>query len=101
MFHVTYEIVTPASAECGEAYEAGFVQPGGMKTDDPGEGMTLREALQLASPYEDCGRWWQEIDGSDDYRTGANEVRAIHPPANITAASYHRISRLLLGGCHA
>ena len=95
-FFVTYEIVTPESAEHGEAAERGFVQPGNWRTEDRGEGMSLREALRLASPQEDCGRWWSEVDGCDDYRTGANEVRCIHPPRGITAASYNRISRLLL-----
>lgn len=100
-FRVTYEVVTPESAEHGDAAERGWVQPGGWHYEDAPEGsgndapMSLREALQLASPQEDSGQWWSEVDGRDDYRTGANEVRAIHPPRNITAASYARVSRLM------
>ena len=95
-FFVTYEIVTPESAENGEAEEVGYVLPGGWHANDRGDGMTLREAMQLCCPQEDCGRWWTEI-GEDrcDYGTGAVEARAIHPAAGITRASYGRVSRLL------
>ena len=104
MFRVTYEIVTPESAEYGEAEETGFVMPGEWRTDIEtalnysGEsyGMTLREALNLCSPSEDCGRWFAET-GEDrcDYATGAIEQRSIHPPRNITPESYRRLKRLM------
>lgn len=97
-FRVTYEIVTPESAEHGDAESRGFVLPGEWcaEINDAGDvGMTLREAMRLASPQEDCGSWWCEVDGRTDYRTGAVETRSIHPPSNITAASYARVSRLL------
>lgn len=103
MFRVTYEIVTPESAEYGDAAERGFVMPGEWRDDietamtQPRDAydMTLREAIGLAYPQEDCGRWWTESDGRQDYRTGAVETRSIHPPENITAASYARVSRLM------
>jgi hypothetical protein len=95
-FRVTYEVVTPESAEHGDVESRGYVQPGGWRTDAAGEaGMTLREAMRLAYPQEDCGRWWCEVDGRTDYRTGAVETRSIHPPRDITAASYARVARLL------
>lgn len=95
-FRVTYEVVTPESAEHGDAESRGYVQPGEWRTDDAGDaGMTLREAKRLAHPQEDCGRWWCEVDGRTDYRTGAVETRSIHPPANITASSYARVARVL------
>ncbi len=103
MFRVTYEIVTPESAENGEAEEHGFVTPGDWHDDieaalkEPFDtyNVTLREAMRLAFPQEDCGRWWMECDGRMDYRTGAIETRAIHPPRNITPSSYRRVSRIL------
>lgn len=103
-FRVTYEIVTPDSAEYGEAEETGFVMPGEWRTDTgtalsySGEDytMTLREALDLASPDCDCGRWFDETSESRcDYSTGAVERRAIHPPRNITPSSYARIKRII------
>lgn len=97
-FRVTYDITTPESAENGEAAESGFVEPGGWRHalgNESAEGMTLREALELCSPQEDCGRWFTETDGRDNYVTGANEMRALHPPRSITPASYARLKRLL------
>jgi hypothetical protein len=99
-FTVTYEIVTPESAEYGEAEESGFVLPGGWHVDatDPSDvTMDLRSAAALVSTLEDSGRWFTETDGHLDYRTGVLERRALHPPRNITPASYKRLSRLL--GC--
>lgn len=94
MFRVTYEIVTPESAENGDYEEAGYIAPGEWRDDEPFN-MTLREAMRLASPHEDCGRWWSESESWQDYQTGAIEGRSIHPPRNITPASYARVSRLL------
>lgn len=94
---VTFEIVTPASAEQGEADESGFV----------GEGLSLREAIaQLGygrptrrRPFclENCGRWFATQHNDPDFRTGAVTNYAIHPPDSITRASYARVRRLLTG----
>ena len=104
MFRVTYEIVTPESAEYGEAEETGFVMPGEWRTDIEtalnysGEsyGMTLREALTLCSPDTDCGQWFAETtDNLCDYATGGVERRSIHPPQGITPSSYRRLKRIM------
>lgn len=84
VFFVTYDIVTPESAERGD-YADGEEEVG----------MTLREAMSLCSPQEDAGLWLVEVDGRADYRTGAEERRMLHPPRNITAASYARLAKLL------
>ena len=94
MFRVTYDIVTPESAEQGDTAEAGFVQPGGWHTEDS-EGMSLRQAISLCGCLEDVGSWFVECDGRMDYRTGAEERRSLHPPRNVTPASYARLKRLL------
>ncbi len=104
-FSVTYEIVTPESAEHGDAEERGYIMPGEWRYDinDPSlehekqdYTMTLREALTLASPDCDCGAWFAESGESRvNYRTGAVEQRSIHPPRNITRSSYNRLARLL------
>lgn len=96
-FQVTYEIVTHESAESGEAAESGFIMPGLWRfaADDPGPvEMDLRSALKLCRPTCDCGRWFADESPDIDYRTGAEETRAIHPPQNITPASYGRLKRL-------
>lgn len=103
MFRVTYEIVTPESAEHGDAEERGFVMPGewrddietAMRQPDDAYDLTLREAMQLCYPQEDSGSWWSECDGRQDYQTGAYETRSLHPPRGITSSSYARVTRLL------
>ncbi len=107
-FHVTYEIVTPESAEHGDAAERGFVLPGGWHEELPahvfGEeagkikdecGLSLREAVDLVSLVEDSGHCFTEIDERQNYNTGESEIRSLHPPENITPASYGRLRRLL------
>lgn len=100
VFRVTYDIVTPESAEDGDVAERGFVLPGNwhISVDDPGDvGMTLREAVRLCEPSQDCGRWFEAPEWSTDYQTGGVESRSLHPPRNITPASYSRLAKLL--GC--
>lgn len=102
-FNVTYEIVTPESAEHGDAESRGFVA----------EGVGLREALELATCGDradhargyhieaDCcpvslnspPRWLTFYKVRQDFRTGAEESRAVHMPDGITAASAMRIAR--------
>jgi hypothetical protein len=100
-FRVTYDITTPESAEQGDYAESGFAHPGGWKypATDPGpHEMTLREAIRTAGGgFEDCGRWWSTTDPSQNYRTGEDTYYSIHPPRDITPASYRRITRLLTG----
>ena len=97
-FRVTYDIVTPESAESGDVAESGFILPGAWRQSatEPGPvEMRLRDAVRLCSPQEDSGRWFSEVDGRTDYRTGAVELRHLNPPHNITPASYARLRRVL------
>lgn len=106
-FNVTYDLVTPESVECGDLADYGFIGACGLQFSVSGicgkpagdlkasGAMRLREALAYVSPQYDAGRWFGEVDGRQDYRTGEVETRALHPPAKITAASYGRLSRLL------
>lgn len=102
-FRVTYEIVTPESAEQGENDEIGFILPGerrtpiaeALKDESNNFEMNLRSALNLVCPSYDCGRWFEESDARHDYTSGESENRALHPPRNITESSYRRLKRLL------
>jgi len=101
MFNVTYEIVTEASAEHGEAEERGFIV----------EGASLRDALQAVCETRtsfvdgvecieandsgiDHARWITVYNGME-YETGAHESRSLHMPEHLTAATRRRIYRLL------
>lgn len=97
-WRVTFEVVTPESAEMGDFERSGFVEPGEWHYslgDESTDGMTLREAMTVCNPQEDSGSWFSECDGRDNYQTGENERRSLHPPRNITPASYARVARLL------
>lgn len=102
-FRVTYDIVTPESAEHGDSAERGFVMPGGWQYDietvladkESNYSMSLRDAINLIGCVEDSGSWFTETDGRQNYKTGAETTYSLHPPDNITGASYRRLARLL------
>lgn len=85
-FNVTYELVTPESAEHGDAAERGFIC----------EGVRLSEAFEAMgrAATEDSGRWISNHEYGHCYETGAEETRAIHPPRNLTESSYRRLCRV-------
>jgi hypothetical protein len=104
MFTVTYETISPECDEYCENDETGFVLPGdwqvpideAMNDKNGVYTMSLRDALDLAQPDQDSGRWFTETgSGRCNYATGVIEYRAIHPPENITPSSYKRLKRLL------
>jgi len=96
---ITYDEVTPESAENGDVSEAGFFHPGGWRLgiDDPDAPLPVGEVLRWAA---ERGCWRDNGDGSfycesydEDYRTGACTSYAVHFKAS--AASLVRISRVL------
>jgi hypothetical protein len=105
-FKVTYERITHKSAMRAAVAERGYIHPDGrhLPLTNPRSfwinhsrelTMRLRDALMLVDVQQDCGRWWQQVDGDRDYQTGEVERRALHPPHNITHSSYARVTRLL------
>lgn len=110
-FRVTYDVVTPESAEHGDTADAGFAHPGGWRypADDPGpHELTLREAIETCGFYprarragmggfENSGSWFSTIDPDQNYSTGEETRYSIHPPRTISPASYARLRRYLTG----
>jgi len=107
-FFVTYEIVTPESAENGEAAEGGFAMPGGWQYELPADccgaaagafkaqhALDLRSAVGMMGSVEDSGLWFSETEGRVDYQDGSETRYSLHCPESITASSYRRIARLL------
>lgn len=99
-FNVTFETVTPESAEQGDAADRGFIA----------EGVTLREAIREHcqgfgwNGYVEADSWpcslscpprWFTFYGEMDYRTGETESRSLHLPEGISPSSALRIARLL------
>jgi hypothetical protein len=85
MFSVTYEIITNESAEHGDYVETGYID----------ENISLREAMRLVYPQEDCDGWFREVDARIDYATGEYKYHTLHPPRNITPSSYNRLRKIL------
>ena len=88
-FAVTYEIITHESAEQGDYDEAGYIL----------ESCTLREAVEAiggAAWGEECsGDFFTNYEYRTEDETGSWELRSLHVPDSITAASHGRIARLL------
>jgi hypothetical protein len=93
---VTYEIVTPESAEQNDVAERGFVDRREWFSTDRVE-LRLRDALGLMGCVEDGGngRDFYEVDERTNYRTGDSTRFALHLPDNVTSASFERVKRLL------
>lgn len=101
LFNVTYEIVTPESAEDGEVEECGF----------EAENVSLRDALDVVQQTRTnlCdgveaiepsdsdvrrARWITVYNGME-FETGARESRSLHIPDSVTGASRVRIARIM------
>jgi hypothetical protein len=100
-FHVTYDIITPDSAEDGDTAENGYVHANGGR--DPVErvensadyAMDLRTALRHCQPQWDSGSWFDQEGQIEDYATNETIAYSLHPPRAITPSSYARLRRLL------
>lgn len=95
-FRVTYDVVTPESAEQGDTADSGYYSRGGWKHDDPSD-WTLHEVVSQfgRNSLEDSGSWFSTTDADVDYRTGEDTSYSVHPPRSITASSYARLRRVL------
>ena len=102
-FNVTFERITPESAENGDVESRGFIA----------EDRNLRDAVYYVCGFSDpsylpqcesdewpvrAPRWftfYKTNDGTRDYyETGAEENRSIHVPDNATPSSRRRLARL-------
>lgn len=94
-FNVTYQVVTPESAEDGDFHETGFI----------GKGLSLRDAIESLGIPEggieaNCwptngARWVTAYNVEYDYSSGSEESRSLHFPDEMTEASKIRLMRLL------
>ncbi len=104
MFTVTFDTVSPESAEEGDVCAAGVALAGGWKVDtwnNPNEDtgpieMSLREALSITGESLTwVGSWFDADQTEEDYATGEVTRYSLHPPRTITAASLARLFRVL------
>ena len=95
---ITYDIVTPESAEHGDYAETGFYAPGGWRFEEPDESLTPGDVLRWAA---DRGCWFDNGDGSfycgqpdTDYSDGSETSYAVHF-RGVTTSSLARIARAI------
>lgn len=95
-FTLTFETITPESAEQGDAAERGVLY----------EAISLREAVDALASADHveanewpvrCPRWVTGYTTREDYRTGERENISLHFPDHLTPATRCRIVRLLAG----
>lgn len=105
---ITYEVITPESAEQGDAEERGFIEPKYKlrvpldealnESDWPAESLewSLVEAEQFLgrNGMEDSGTWFSSCDPERDFYTGAETYYALHPNRGVTSASYDRLKAI-------
>ena len=100
-FDVTYDIVTPESAEAGDVEESGFIDTG----------LCLRDAIRLVCATRtnevdgvqsiECDEWpmrsprWVTVTNGMEFRTGAQESRYLHMPESLAPSTRRRIARLV------
>lgn len=93
LFNVTYEVITPESAEDGDYEESGFQM----------ENVTLREAWEFlrwesgnceASSSDIATARWLTMYGEMDPFSGDTTNYSLHFPEKLSAASRVRIARL-------
>lgn len=109
---ITYEIVTPESAEDGDAAERGFVEPrfklkvptdevmaNGQDWSDDALQWSLRDAELFLGrgAMEDVGRWFSSTSPEQDFQSGAETYYSLHPGDGITPASYARLALIFTG----
>jgi len=101
LFSVTYEIVTPESAEDGDAAERGFVERHCSLRDAIDAVQSTRTSRVGGVECIECDSWptvdprWITVYNGMEYETGAQESRSLHIPASVTASSARRIARLV------
>lgn len=99
-FTVTFEIVTPESAEDGEAEEMGTISEKVRLRDAIDDVRATRtskcDGVSFIEPSESGPDFrWVTIGNGMEFETGARESRSIHIPDNVTPSSRARILRLL------
>lgn len=106
LINITFEVVTPESAEEGDVEERGWLSPILITTEDLDEDepswidATVRalrdEGIGSVEADSSHGtpRWFSEIDASVDYSTGAETRRSIHPEG-FTKAEMDELGKAL------
>jgi len=100
-FTVTYDIVTPESAEDGDAAERGLIVEAASLHDAVAALFETRTSLVDGVECIETDEWpmreprWVQVTNGREFETGASETRALHMPDSLTRSTRVRIARLL------
>ena len=102
IFDVTYKIVTPESAEQGDAESRGYIGHDMDLRDAIYEVLQTRtslvegiQAIEFSDSAVESARWLDVCNGPE-FETGAREYRSLHLPEHLTASTKRRIMRLIM-----
>jgi hypothetical protein len=101
-WNVTYELITPESAEHGEAAERGFELENASLRDAIGAatGSSYHAEADCYPVNSNCVPTWftfyqHEAGTAHEFETGELTNRSLHIPESVTVASRLRIAKLL------
>lgn len=93
LFAVTFETVTPESAEAGDVAERGYIVDAGTLRD-------CADVLRWHGAAVSSDSWpmvrprWLTWPGDVSHADGSERTLSLHIPAGITDASARRVARL-------
>ena len=77
LIRISYEVVTPESAEDGDVAERGWEDEDGEEHDVESAGRFLQGTEPSSSHFHE-GIWYTDVDGDVDFTTGAETRRSYH-----------------------
>jgi hypothetical protein len=108
LFNVYYAIITPESAEIGDADEMGVLYENLRLRDAMQEVFRTRtnavggiSGIEANCCYSDADKGWLKLSpactvyNGMEFKTGAHENRSITPAGKITVSSWRRLCRLM------
>ena len=75
---ITFQVVTPESAENGDAADHGFLVEDAEFTDVEEAKAAIESALGYLPHVEECGSWYATADAETELSTGADTYYNIH-----------------------
>lgn len=94
LIRVTYETITPESAEQGDFADHGWIDEAGTKYS-VAEVIALVAGCEPSSSHFHRGVWYTQADGDTDYSTGEETRRSYHL-SGFSEASERRIFRAVV-----
>jgi hypothetical protein len=86
----TFEVITPESAEAGDAEERGFE----YEDREFDTLWDMAQEIRNEGATEDSGSWFNTIDPDRDYKTGEETYYSFHPSDNVDYAELAKLVKM-------